>query len=190
DRVRWERRWAESAREGGPPRAPSAWVVERALERPAAALVVDLAGGDGRHAAPLAAAGRRVVAVDIAEGAVREAVRRGAAAGVVADLGALPFAPATFDVVLVVNFLDRGLFPTLGALLRPGGVLVYETYVRDHLALVASGRARAPRNPAYVLAPGELPRLVAPLEVVAAREGLVTDEAGERCVSSVVAVRR
>ena len=52
-----------------------------------------------------------------------------------------------------------------------------------------SGWARRPRDPAYTLAPGELPRLVAPLEVVAYREGLVHDDAGERCVASVVAVK-
>ena len=152
-------------------------------------VVVDLACGDGRHVAPLAAAGRRIVGVDFVEVAVRTAARRGAAAGVVADMAALPFAAGTLDAIVVVNFLDRALFPALVGLLRPGGALVYETYERGHLALVASGRARAPRNPAYVLEPGELPRLVRPLAVVARREGLVNDDAGERCVSSVVAVR-
>lgn len=192
DRARWARRWAESAASpdaAAPPRAPSAWVLERLLELPPEALVVDLACGDGRHAAPLAAAGRRVLAVDFVESAVRAAVARGAGAGLVADLAALPLAPGSLDAVLVVNFLDRALFPAIAGLLRPGGALVYETYVRDHLALAAAGRARAPRNPAYALEAGELPALVRPLRVVAAREGLVRDDAGERCVASVVAVR-
>jgi hypothetical protein len=66
-------------------------------------------------------------------------------------------------------------------------VLIVETYTVGHRALVDAGRARAPTNPAYMLAPGELPRLVAPLDVVASREGVVRDEAGERHVASVVA---
>lgn len=204
DRERWERRWVEALVERAakaPPRAPSAWVVERALELHAGDVVVELASGDGRHARALSAAGRRVVAVDFVERAVRAAAARDAAArarapgsggvsGIVADASALPFAPGTLDAVLVVNFLERPLVPALIALLRPGGTLIYETYTRAHLALAAAGRVPAPRSARYLLEPGELPALVAPLDIVARREGLVTDDAGERCVASVVAVRR
>jgi hypothetical protein len=93
------------------------------------------------------------------------------------------------DAIVVVNFLDRALFPTIVSLIRPGGTLVYETYLRAHLGLVAEGRAHACRNPAYVLDPGELATLVQPLRVLASREGVVVDAAGERCVASMVAVR-
>jgi hypothetical protein len=40
-----------------------------------------------------------------------------------------------------------------------------------------------------MLEPGELPRLVAPLRVIAGREELVNDDAGERWVASAVAVK-
>lgn len=151
-------------------------------------LVVDLAAGDGRHAGPIAATGRPVVAVDFVESAVQQAMRRHPLVhGVVADAGALPFVPGTLPVLLCVNFLDRALFPRLIALLEPGGTLVYETYTVEHLALVAAGRARAPRNPDYTLRPGELKSLVAPLAIAEYREGLLRDEAGERHVASVVA---
>jgi SAM-dependent methyltransferase len=159
---------------------------------PAGALVVELAAGTGRHAQAIAARGRAVVAVDFVEAAVREAVRHGTARqaavhGVVGDVEVLPFAPGTLDAVVCVNFLDRALVARFAALLRPGGVMVYETYTVEHLALVAAGRARAPRNPDYTLQPGELPALVAPLMVLAYREGLVRDEAGERHVASIAA---
>jgi SAM-dependent methyltransferase len=159
---------------------------------PAGALVVELAAGTGRHALAIAASGRPVVAVDFVEAAVRLAVRSGETAhtavhGVVADVEALPFAPGTLDAVVCVNFLDRALVPRFAALLRPGGVMIYETYTVEHLALVAAGRARAPRNPDYTLRPGELRSLVAPLSVLAYREGLVRDEAGERHVASIAA---
>jgi SAM-dependent methyltransferase len=193
DRDRWERRWTEALVEraaAARAHAPSAWVVARALELPADALVVELACGDGRHARALAAAGRRVLAVDFVERAVRAAAATRGVHGVVADAGRLPFAPGTLDAIVLVNFLDRALFPTLAALLRPGGALVYETYTRAQLALAAAGRAPAPRSARYLLEPGELPALVSPLAVTARREGLVVDDAGERCVSSVVAVRR
>jgi SAM-dependent methyltransferase len=150
--------------------------------------VVELAAGTGRHALAIAAAGRPVVAVDFVEAAVRRSAAAHALVhGVVADLEALPFAPGTLDALVCVNFLDRALFPRFAALLRPGGIMIYETYTVEHLALVAAGRARAPRNPDYTLRPGELPTLVAPLSILAYREGLVRDEAGERHVASIAA---
>jgi SAM-dependent methyltransferase len=185
DRAHWEARHAEGAWRG----APSAWVVERALELPAAWLVVELAAGAGRHARALAEAGRRVVAVDFVERAVRAAHDPPGVCGLAADSWALPFADGSLDALVCVSYLERELFPALLRLLAPGGVIVYETFTLAHAAL-ARGGVPGPRNPAYLLEPGELPRLVAPLELLAAREGRVVDGAGERHVASVVARRR
>ena len=85
-----------------------------------------------------------------------------------------------FDVIVVVHYLHRPLFPSLVNALRPGGVLVYETFTR---AQAARGK---PTNPAFLLEPGELLTLVRPLEVLASREG---DYDG-RSVASIVATRR
>jgi hypothetical protein len=53
------------------------------------------------------------------------------------------------------------------ALLRPGGVLVYETFT-IHQRKLGTG----PRNPAFLLEPGELPRLFPQLAVVHLWEGI------------------
>lgn len=152
---------------------------------PAGALVLDLAAGAGRHARAIADTGRPVVAVDFVEAAVRRAVRGSPLVeGVVADTVALPFLPGTLPAIVCVNFLDRALFPRLIGLLELGGFLVYETYTVEHLSLDA---VRGPRNPDYLLRPGELRTLVAPLTVLEYREGRDRDEAGERHVASVVA---
>ena len=159
--------------------------MRQALALPPAWLIVDLAAGRGRHAVPLAAAGRRVVAVDIAEQAISAARRAagGALDGVVADVAALPFREGAADAILCVNFLDRSLFPHLRRLLRTGGRLVVETYSIQQLTL-----ERGPRNTVFLLQPGELPTLVAPMRVLESREGLIRDAAGERYVASVLAV--
>jgi hypothetical protein len=68
--------------------------------------------------------------------------------------------------------------------------LIYETFTLEHLDVVARGKARGPRNAAYLLAPGELPLLAAPLDVVEHEECLVADGAGERHVARLVAVKR
>ncbi|HEU4565351.1 MAG TPA: methyltransferase domain-containing protein [Gemmatimonadaceae bacterium] len=181
-RERWDAYYREvAARE---PAAPSAWVMARALDLPLDALVLDLACGRGRHARALAAYGYHVIALDVVERAVRAAAAGLAIAGVAAAVEALPLRDESVDAVLCVNYLDRGALPHVVKLLRPGGRLIMETFLVQQRTL-----RRGPRDPAHLLEPGELPRLVVPLEPVAYHEGLVRDAAGERYAAGVVAVK-
>jgi SAM-dependent methyltransferase len=186
DRARWEARYADGGHTDG---APSEWVIQQCLALPASHVIVDVAAGQGRHARALARAGRTVVAIDLIERAVRTAVREPGVSGVVADTTALPLRAGSLDLILCTNYLDRHLFDVFKVLLRPGGSLVYETYTVEHVALVERGEARGPRDPAYLLGVGELRRLVAPLTIVAEREGLVRDGAGRRACASILARR-
>jgi SAM-dependent methyltransferase len=136
-----------------PAAPPSDWVVRWAPLLPPHARVLDVACGHGRHVRWLAAAGHRVTAID------REAALLEPLAGLAnvertlaADLEAAPWPlpGVQFDVVLVTNYLWRPLFRTLLAAVAPGGLLFYETFALAHAAL---GR---PRNPEYLLRPGEL----------------------------------
>lgn len=135
--------------------------------------ILDLACGRGRHAIALAGGGVRVVGLDRDAGALREldalARARGLAiAAVRADAEAgcgLPFPPACFAGVVVSRFLFRPLAPALASLLRPGGVLLYETFTHRQNEL-----GHGPRNPAFLLDPGELPRLFPGLAVLEYRE--------------------
>ena len=187
DRRRWTERYATSE---GAHDVPSAWVVHAGERIPQGVTVIDIAAGHGRHAVPLARLGHHVIAIDFVELAVRRAVARDSRIhGVVASIWQLPLRKESADALLCTNFLERAFFPELIALLKPGGLLIYETYTLEHRTLVEAGRARAPRSPNYLLAPGELPRLVAPLEILDAREGYVNDDAGERYSASVFARR-
>jgi SAM-dependent methyltransferase len=166
---------------------PSPWLTKQRSLLPHGGDGLDLACGSGRHAIWMAEQGFRTVAVDrdvIAIDALsQEAARRGLSIQTqVVDLeNDEPFLlPDSFDLVVVVHYLHRPLFPALVGALREGGVLVYETFTR---AQAARGK---PTNPAFLLEPGELSTLVRPLEVLAAREG---DYEG-RMVASVVATRR
>ena len=187
ERERWEELYATGAR---PNRPPSEWALRAAVGLPNDLCLLDLAGGSGRHAIPLARAGRRVVLLDFSATAVRAAVRREPIVmGVVADAALLPFKPASFGVVLVTNFLERTIFPDIAALIEPGGYLVYETYTKPHLDLVHRGLASGPTSATYLLDPGELPTLCRPLQVVTCEEGEVTDAAGRRHSARIVARR-
>jgi SAM-dependent methyltransferase len=143
---------------------PSLWVQQWATRIPAAGRVLDVACGGGRHARFLAAQGYRVEAVD-RDGESLQALA--AVANVttrVADLegGGWPFGGECFDGVIVTNYLFRPLFPYLFAALKTGGVLIYETFA---LGNEQYGR---PRNPDFLLQPGELLQLAhGRLEVIA-----------------------
>jgi len=80
---------------------------------------------------------------------------------------------------VAVHYLHRPLFPHLLAALRPGGILVYETFTQ------AQARRGKPTNPAFLLEPGELRALTAGLTILAWREG----EFGGRDVASIVCRR-
>jgi SAM-dependent methyltransferase len=148
--------------------SPSPWVVRWAtLVRPGSE-VLDLACGTGRHARFLAARGCSVLAVDRDSEAIATLA---AVAGVftrAADLegAAWPFAPSSFDAVVVANYLHRPLFGPIVAALRPGGVLIYETF------MAGNERFGRPSNPHFLLRPGELLAAVqGQLEVVAFEQG-------------------
>ena len=151
---------------------------------PPAGRALDVACGRGRHALFLARAGLHVRALD------RDPARIAALAATARDLGlpieaevrdletpAVDLGREAYDLVLVVHYLHRPLFPALVRALAPGGLLLYETFTS---AQAARGK---PTNPAFLLEPGELVRLVAPLEVLREREG----EFEGRMVASVAA---
>lgn len=186
ERERWERRYA--TRDGD--HAPSEWVIRQCLRLPPDTLIVDVAGGVGRHATPLARSGRTVLVVDFILRAVQAArASHPLVLAAVADVSALPIREQSVGAIVCVNFLDRSIFPWFAGALCRGGVLVYETFTRHHLELVEMGRAHGPRTPKFLLGDGELGRLVAPLTIREYAEGLVADEAGERHVARVVAVK-
>jgi SAM-dependent methyltransferase len=150
--------------------SPSPWVVRWAtLFRPGSE-VLDLACGTGRHARFLAARGCSVLAVDRDAEAIAMLAAEAGVFTRTADLegAAWPFAPSSFDAVVVANYLHRPLFGPILAALRPGGVLVYETF------MAGNERFGRPSNPQFLLRPGELLAAVeGQLEVVAFEQGEV-----------------
>lgn len=187
DRNTWQELYATGAR---PDRPPSAWIVKVVGTLPNDGPVADVAGGSGRHAIPVAQAGRHVVLVDfVAEAVARAMAREPSIDGVAADASMLPLRRGAFGAVLVTNFLDRTIFPDLVALLRPGGHLVYETYTLAHHDLVEQGLARGPSTTEFLLRPGELPELSKSLTTRYYWEGELTDDAGRRCCARLIGQR-
>jgi SAM-dependent methyltransferase len=165
---------------------PSAWFHaqrERIVAAARGGLLLDLACGHGRHALAAAEQGVRSLGIDRDAPALRalasQAARRGLPlAGVRADLetpDGIPVRSGSCGVILVFRFLFRPLAPAIVASLAPGGLLVYETFLRAQRSL-----GTGPRRPEFLLEPGELRSLFGELELLEYQEGLVAGSPPEQ----------
>lgn len=152
------------------PELPSAWVSRFSPLVADGGDVLDLACGGGRHARLFAARGCRVTAVDRDAGLLAALAAVPGIETLAADLenAPWPLAGRDFDGIAVTNYLHRPLFSHLLAALRPGGVLIYETF------MLGNERFGRPGNPDFLLRPGELLEWLAPaLTIVAFEQGQV-----------------
>jgi SAM-dependent methyltransferase len=92
-----------------------------------------------------------------------------------------PLPSARYDLVVCIHYLQRSLLEPMRRSVRPGGVVVFETYLR--------GESGHPRNPAYRLAPGELAASFSGFEVLDHEEGRCDSETGPVHLARIVARR-
>jgi SAM-dependent methyltransferase len=146
--------------------------------------LLDLACGRGRHALAAARAGLRVMAVDRNREALEKLSRvelrgPGSIETVMVDLEAVdlessatPKLPCDrFAAIVVTRYLHRPLMPWIEALLAPGGLLLYETFLVTQRAL-----GWGPTRTDFLLEAGELPRLFPNLETRVHEEGPSRDD--------------
>ncbi len=178
DRARWNAIYRSGSHTAGDPDRffLEAWRDSLAalFEGRVQPLALDIAGGVGRHALWLAARGWRVVLNDISEEAARLAGEAARAAhlslSIRAESAAATLAWAgeqglRFDLVLVLFYLDRSLFPALAEALAPGGVLLIKTRTEDHPRFAAGSH-----HPEYFLKRDELHGAFPGLRVLHSRE--------------------
>jgi tellurite methyltransferase len=148
--------------------------------------VLDLACGTGRHTLFLAAHGHSVTALDwsgtaldLLENRARKAklpVSRENVAAIAksrsrgihllqANLEETQLPNASFSLILCLQYLQRSLFPQMARALRPGGLLLFETFTLAQL-----NYSGGPRNPVHLLGPGELRTAFLELHVLFYRE--------------------
>lgn len=185
DRARWEDRyrdgdWADVDEPATILQDAEAW-----LEPPGLAL--DVACGAGRNALFLARNGFTVMAVDISWEGLQRLARRGRSQSldvhpVHADLQRFAFPPNSFDLIINTRFLLRSLFPAFRASLRPGGLLLLETYNVDEIEVLGGDIRRE-----YALEHGELEREFAGLRFLLYEEGVFQRREGERGLARLIA---
>jgi len=182
-RLRWDEAHARNANEvfSGP--AP---FLEDHVSLLFPGRTLDLAAGSGRNALFLAAHGHRMVAAELSHVALESIRRHNRAVDLVeVDLDHPCFRQNSFDNVVCINFLDRQLFSEIHGWLRPGGILLLDTFLIDQRAV------GHPRNPDFLLAHNELlERLRGGFRILRYREGAVSEPSGTSYRAGVVAACR
>ena len=192
----WDEKHRTSAEHG---LAEPATIVRELLPILPAGPVLDLACGTGRHALLMAQNHRVVTAVDFSGVALDILQQRAAALNISSirtektlqtgsvrnerviavqiDLERVELPEKYFWVVICTQYLQRSLFPAIARTLRPGGMLIFETFTKGQLDLQGG-----PRNPAYLLEREELRTAFPELKTLFYRELLA-----EHAVASLLA---
>ncbi len=191
----WDERYRsrEGEESGQPPvwakLEPSEFLVEHAGLLPKGGRGLDVAMGTGRNTVYLASLGFKVTGVDISPVACERALEAAGVAGVriealCADVETWDVPEAAFGVVINFNYLHRELCPRLAAALRPGGVLVFQTFTAPQREF-----GWGPSKDEFLLQAGELRELFPGLEVLVYREGVEESEWGKKAAAGLVARR-
>jgi SAM-dependent methyltransferase len=135
---------------------------------------LDIACGTGRNSVHMATGGFCVDAVDISDYALGQIPYDDKIHPIEADLDSYRFEQGCYDLIVNCNFLYRPHFPMIIEALRPGGVLIYETFVE------AEGEGfHQPSNPNFLLKKRELLEAFSSLDVIYYEEKVATNLRGE-----------
>jgi len=181
DRIRWNQKYR--SRTPSPEPAP---IVVRHHRLATIGRALDIAAGNGGNALFLAQHGFQVEAVDISDEALlRLAGRHPRAQPICADLDRFDIPENRYDLIVNIRFLNRRLFPFILAGLKPGGVLIFETYLEGPLRDDARSCCRD-----YLLRPNELLHAFIGLRILFYSEERTGSTADGRASAALVALKQ
>ena len=139
--------------------------------------VLDLACGEGQNGLFLAARGLKVFLADRSEEALLKVRKTAEDMGVSVEVrqvdfekeGVNPLGHERYAGIIVFRYLHRPLIPHIKGAIIGGGLLMYETYTIDQR------RFGRPRNPDFLLNPGELKGWFEDWHIIHYFEGIISD---------------
>lgn len=157
DRTRWNRKYRDVKTVPKP-----SSTVERFAKRAPAGRALDIASGMGANSRFLAGLGFTVDAVDISDVALaRLAGVDPNIRPICADLDDFDIPVSRYSLIVNTHFLDRRLFPQIFEGLQPGGMLIFDSYLRG-----ANPDAAVDFHPQYLLRENELLHAFIGMQVV------------------------
>jgi len=157
DRIKWNKKHAEKA-----PGASIPDIVRDFCRLAPAGPALDIACGTGAVSLYLADLGFRVDAVDISDVALAKfAKRHPGIRTICADLDTFDLPVDHYSLIVNLRYLNRRLFPQIVRAMKPGGVLIFVTFMRSTNKALDRGFKRE-----YLLEANELPEAFAILETL------------------------
>jgi tellurite methyltransferase len=147
--------------------------------------VADIAMGNGRDALFLSEKGFFVTGLESSVEAINitketMAQRDLVVYPVLGDAKRLPYRENTFDCITVFYFLEREIMQEIRALLKKGGILIYETFLKRQNFI------DRPRNPDYLLDDGELINYFKGFEILLYEEIIVNNGDKRKAIARAV----
>ncbi len=127
---------------------------------------MDLACGLGRNSIFLSEEGYKVISVDLDFISLKSFHKQNILK-IQSDLENFsdwPFAKKVFDVIVVVNFLDRKVFKNIEISLKKNGYLIYETFG------IGQEKLGKPKNKKFLLKKNELLKLTKSFQLICYEE--------------------
>lgn len=183
----WDKRYREGFYEGADKAHDFIGKFSRLI--PPGKPVIDIAMGNGRDLISLAVKGFPTYGLERSDEAIRLAIqaaenRRARITAIKGDAHHLPFRAGVAGCVLVFYFLVREIMDDLVRLLAPGGLLIYETFLKRQNIL--SG----PRDPRYLLDDGELIGYFGRLDLLSYEELVIDAEGRQRAIARYAGIKR
>lgn len=180
--ITWDEKYTKSC---DPTKFPSRFLVEQ-MGRLPRGKALDLATGSGRNAIFLAMNGYEVDALDYSSVAVSQLqsfVEQQSLAVTVKqeDLTAYQIPENTYDLIINFNYLERSLIPQMINGLKPGGMILFETYT------IEQPRYGKPHNPDYLLKPNELINSFKKLHIIYYHERVDHSSEETKAIASLLA---
>jgi len=177
DKARWNKRHVEK-----PMRHNVEPIIEKYIEKASVGIALDIACGTGRNTHFLAEKGFLVDAVDLSDYALGEIKNLATINKIEEDLDTYNLAVNKYDLIVNINYLNRRFYPQIKEALKPGGVLIFETFI------VAHGDFKNPANPEFLLRRNELLHTFIGLDTIYYEEKDEINLRGEKIrVASLVA---
>ena len=151
NKERWERRYASSSH------IPALCAtLESYYHLAPIGRALDIACGVGQNSLFLAQKGFLVDAVDFAKSAIDRIPPHPNIMPILSDMNDFSMGEGRYDLILCANYLERSLFEPIKRALKPGGIVIFETFTYKKQGM----------NPRYLLGPNELLKAFLDLEVL------------------------